>query len=99
MPYVRKEFGENENTIAYRKHQQEPAVTSYGGAALRGAVLYRAVAGQLCFGGRTAGIGNGRIEFLEEFVGERMIRLYKAVKLAFDDKLILNPGKVIEYNK
>ena len=45
------------------------------------------------------GIGNGRIEFLEEFVGERMIRLYKAVKLAFDDKLILNPGKVIEYNK
>jgi len=45
------------------------------------------------------GIGNGRIEFLEEFVGERMIKLYKAVKLAFDDKLILNPGKVIEYNK
>lgn len=45
------------------------------------------------------GIGNGRIEFLEEFVGERMIRLYKAIKLAFDDKLILNPGKVIEFNK
>ncbi len=45
------------------------------------------------------GIGNGRIEFLEGFVGERMIKLYKAVKLAFDDKLILNPGKVIEYNK
>ena len=45
------------------------------------------------------GIGNGRIEFLEEFVGERMIRLYKAIKLAFDDKLILNPGKVIECNK
>ena len=45
------------------------------------------------------GIGNGRIEFLEEFVGDRMIRLYKAVKLAFDDKLILNPGKMIEYNK
>ena len=61
MPYVRKEFGEDDNTIAYCKHQQEPAVTSYGGAALRGAVLYRAVAGQLCFGGRTAGIGNGRI--------------------------------------
>ena len=45
------------------------------------------------------GIGNGRIEFLEDFVGERMIRLYKAVKLAFDDKLILNPGKMIEFNK
>lgn len=43
------------------------------------------------------GIGNGRIEFLEEFVGERMIRLYKAIKLAFDDRLILNPGKVIEF--
>jgi len=45
------------------------------------------------------GIGNGRIEFLEDFVGERMIRLYKAVKLAFDDKLILNPGKMNEFNK
>lgn len=45
------------------------------------------------------GIGNGRIEFLEEFAGPRMIRLYKAIKLAFDDKLILNPGKIIEFNK
>lgn len=45
------------------------------------------------------GIGNGRIEFLEEFVGPRMIQLYKAIKLAFDDKLILNPGKVIEFQK
>lgn len=45
------------------------------------------------------GIGNGRLEFLEEFVGDRMIQLYKAIKLAFDDKLILNPGKVIEFNK
>lgn len=45
------------------------------------------------------GIGNGRITYLEDFVGERMIQLYKAIKLAFDDKLILNPGKVIEYNK
>ena len=39
------------------------------------------------------------MEFLEEFAGPRMIALYKAIKLAFDDKLILNPGKVIEYNK
>ncbi len=44
------------------------------------------------------GIGNGRIEFLEDFVGSRMIQLYKAIKLAFDDKLILNPGKIIEFN-
>ena len=44
------------------------------------------------------GIGNGRLEFLEEFVGERMIRLYKSIKLAFDDRLILNPGKVIDFN-
>ena len=34
------------------------------------------------------GIGNGRLEFLEEFSGPRMIALYKAIKLAFDDKLI-----------
>lgn len=45
------------------------------------------------------GIGNGRIEFLEDFVGPRMIKLYKAIKLAFDEKLILNPGKMIEFNK
>ena len=45
------------------------------------------------------GIGNGRLEFLEEFVGPRMISLYKSIKLAFDDKLILNPGKVIEFNQ
>lgn len=45
------------------------------------------------------GIGNGRIEFLEDFVGSRMIALYKSIKLAFDDKLILNPGKMIEFNK
>ena len=44
------------------------------------------------------GIGNGRIKFLEEFAGERLIRLYKAIKLAFDDKLILNPGKVVDFN-
>jgi len=45
------------------------------------------------------GIGNGRLEFLEDFVGPRMIQLYKSVKLAFDDRLILNPGKMIEFNK
>lgn len=43
------------------------------------------------------GIGNGRIEFLETFAGPRMIALYKSIKLAFDEKLILNPGKIIEF--
>ncbi len=45
------------------------------------------------------GIGNGRIEFLKDFVGPRMIQLYKAIKLAFDENLILNPGKIIEFNE
>ena len=40
------------------------------------------------------GIGNGRLDFLEEFAGPRMIELYKSIKRAFDDKLILNPGKM-----
>jgi glycolate oxidase len=44
------------------------------------------------------GIGNGRQKFLEEFAGPRMIALYKSIKLAFDEKLILNPGKVIEFS-
>ena len=43
------------------------------------------------------GIGNGRIDFLKDFAGPRMIALYKSVKLAFDDKLILNPGKIFEF--
>ncbi len=43
------------------------------------------------------GIGNGRIEFLREFAGDRMIRLYKAIKLAFDPNLVLNAGKIIEF--
>ncbi|MCD7757188.1 MAG: FAD-binding protein [Clostridiales bacterium] len=45
------------------------------------------------------GIGNGRLEYLKEFVGPRMIKLYKAVKLAFDENVILNPGKIIEFNE
>jgi glycolate oxidase len=45
------------------------------------------------------GIGNGRLEFLEPFVGERIHRLYKSIKLAFDEKLVLNPGKIVEFNK
>ena len=42
------------------------------------------------------GIGNGRIDFLKDFVGERMIDLYKSIKLAFDPNLVLNPGKIVE---
>ncbi|MCD8037421.1 MAG: FAD-binding protein [Clostridiales bacterium] len=45
------------------------------------------------------GIGNGRLEFLKEFVGPRMISLYKSIKLAFDENLILNPGKIVEFNQ
>lgn len=41
------------------------------------------------------GIGHARIEALEEHMGPRMIALYKAIKAAFDEKNILNPGKVI----
>ena len=44
------------------------------------------------------GIGNGRLEFLEEFLGTPMIDLFKSIKLAFDPKLILNPGKMIEFH-
>ncbi|WKY43349.1 FAD-linked oxidase C-terminal domain-containing protein [Eubacteriaceae bacterium ES2] len=41
------------------------------------------------------GIGIGRIEFMRAFIGEPMYKLFKSVKLVFDDKNILNPGKVI----
>lgn len=45
------------------------------------------------------GIGNGRLEFVEDFLGTPMIDLFKSIKLAFDPKLILNPGKMVEFNK
>lgn len=45
------------------------------------------------------GTGNGRIDFLKAFVGNRMIALYKNIKLAFDEKLILNPGKMITFEE
>ena len=51
------------------------------------------------FGGQLSGehgIGNGRVGYLESFVGKRMHELYKSVKRAFDEKNILNPGKVVE---
>jgi len=51
------------------------------------------------FGGQLTGehgIGNARLEYLESFVGKRMHDLFKSVKRAFDEKNILNPGKVVE---
>ena len=44
------------------------------------------------------GIGNGRLEFLPPFIGEEMYQLYRNIKLAFDPKLILNPGKMITFD-
>lgn len=45
------------------------------------------------------GTGNGRLSFLKDFVGDRMIDLCKQIKIAFDPNLILNPGKMIEFNE
>ena len=45
------------------------------------------------------GIGNGRLEYLKPFVGDRMYKLYQSIKLAFDEKLILNPGKIITFDE
>lgn len=42
------------------------------------------------------GIGNGRIQYLREFVGDEVYELYQNIKRAFDPNLILNPGKIIE---
>ena len=44
------------------------------------------------------GIGNGRLEFLRPFIGDEMYQLYRNIKLAFDPKLILNPGKMITFD-
>lgn len=41
------------------------------------------------------GIGHARAGYLEKFMGEDMIELYRGIKCAFDDRYILNPGKVI----
>lgn len=54
------------------------------------------------FGGQLSGehgIGNGRLAYLKPFIGDRMYRLYQSIKLAFDDKLILNPGKIITFDE
>lgn len=41
------------------------------------------------------GIGHAKAKYLSEFMGEDLMRLFKGIKLAFDDRYILNPGKVI----
>ena len=41
------------------------------------------------------GIGHARVGALETFMRPQMIALYQAIKNAFDEKHILNPGKVI----
>jgi len=42
------------------------------------------------------GIGNGRQDILKDFLGDRIIDLYRSVKLAFDPNMVLNPGKIIK---
>lgn len=54
------------------------------------------------YGGQLSGehgIGNGRLKFLKEFVGDEMYEVYKNIKLAFDPNLILNPGKMVEFDE
>ncbi len=66
------------------------------------ACLQELYATSKAFGGQLSGehgIGNGRLEYLKPFVGERMYKLYQSVKLAFDEKLILNPGKILVFDE
>lgn len=42
------------------------------------------------------GIGHARVAALADHVGPEMTALFKKIKMAFDDKNILNPGKVIQ---
>ena len=41
------------------------------------------------------GIGIGRIDYMRDFVGEPIYRLFQSIKMVFDEKNILNPGKVV----
>ncbi len=43
------------------------------------------------------GIGHAKVEFLKTSLGEDYISLIRGIKLAFDPKNILNPGKVSGY--
>jgi len=57
--------------------------------------MAKAIGGQLS---GEHGIGNGRKDTLKEFLGDRVIDLYKSIKLAFDPNLILNPGSLIDFD-
>ncbi len=51
----------------------------------------------VAFGGQVSGehgIGHAKRAYLAESIGNRGMELNKAIKKAFDPKLILNPGKV-----
>jgi len=43
------------------------------------------------------GIGNGKIEYYEKWVEPKVFELNKQIKMLFDPKLILNPGKIAFY--
>jgi len=43
------------------------------------------------------GVGNGKIEYYEKWVEPKVFELNKQVKMLFDPKLILNPGKIAFY--
>ena len=40
------------------------------------------------------GIGSGKIDYFEDYVGQGVVDIHKGIKKVFDPKLILNPGKV-----
>ncbi len=40
------------------------------------------------------GIGSAKVEYLEKNLGAEQVQLMKSIKMAFDPKMLLNPGKV-----
>jgi len=40
------------------------------------------------------GVGFGKVEYFEDYVGDNIIELHKQIKQVFDPKLLLNPGKI-----
>lgn len=45
------------------------------------------------------GVGNGKIGYFEEYVGKKVFEINQDIKMLFDPKLILNPGKISFYPK
>ena len=81
---------------------RQPAMTDEEWKTATHACLTELYAKSKELGGQLSGehgIGNGRLEFVEDFLGTPMIDLFKSIKIAFDPKLILNPGKMVEFNK